>query len=183
MTGDAVRAVSAEYVARIDDRGLSADLERDTQRPRIVFDRSNLGAVFDLDPGPSQVIAQDLLGAPLRLAALKFIAAVKTAKVRARDLTHARAEDLNVPDVHAGADERLNQAGPVEDVEHARLERGPARLVMRLKSLLDDAGLDAMAHQFAGREQSRRTASDNQDRRLVDGLTHFESNRASSPQP
>jgi len=88
----------------------------------------------------------------LRLAALKLIAAPKTAKARGRDLTHAWAQDLNVPDMHAGADERLNQAGPVEDVEDARLERGPARLVMPLKSLLNDAGLDAMAHQFVGRE-------------------------------
>ena len=87
------------------------------------------------------------------------------AKLRGRDLPQARAEQLNLPDAHARAEERLDQAGAVDNLEHGRLQRGPARLVMRREPALDDARLDAMANKLAGREQSGRAAPHDQDSR------------------
>jgi len=46
----------------------------------------------------------------------------------------------------------LDQAGPLDDVQRRRLQRGPARLVMRRQSALDDTRLDAMPNQLARRE-------------------------------
>ena len=109
------------------------------------------------------MIAQDLLGLPLRLAALELVPAANSAEVRAHDLPHARTHEFTVLDVHAGAEERLDQPGPVDDVEHRRLERGASGLVMRRKSALDNARLDAMARQFAGGEKSGRASADYQN--------------------
>ena len=61
--------------------------------------------------------------------------------------------------------ERFDQAGPLENRQHGRLERGPARFVMRRGPALDDARPDAMAQQLAGREQSGRSGADDQDGR------------------
>ena len=165
-----------KQVTRPDDRCSAANLDRDAKHLRIDLDRGDLGAIFDLDAKPRQMIPQDLFGPPLGLAALELIPVAKAAEVRAHDLPHARPEDFCVLDVHPGADERLDQARPVDDVEHRRLERGSACLVMRRKPLLDDARLDAVANQLAGRKQSGRTAPDDQDGRLAEKLTHFKSN-------
>jgi hypothetical protein len=72
---------------------------------------------------------------------------------------------LNVPDAHARAKERFDQAAPVNNLQHRRLQNGPAGLSMRREPALHDARLDAMAEKFAGREQASRTASDDQDGR------------------
>src|SRR5262249_56532067 len=91
-----------------------------------------------------------------------------------------RAEQLNVPDMHAGAQERLDQTAPVDDLEHAGLQRGPARLVMRREAALDDARLDAVAKELARREQSGRTGPDDQDGRLGCRRIHRQSPLAST---
>ena len=76
-----------------------------------------------------------------------------------------------MPDAHARAKERFDQAAAVENLQHRRLERGPASLAMRREPALDDARLDAMAKKFAGREQSGRTGPHDQDGRCGCGLT------------
>jgi hypothetical protein len=73
---------------------------------------------------------------------------------------------LNVPDVHAHAKKRFDQAAAVENLQHRRLERGPASLAMRREPALHDARLDAMAQKLAGREQSGRTAPHDQNGRF-----------------
>ena len=122
-------------------------------------------------------------GPPLRLAALELVPAADAAEIRARDLPHARPHELAVLDVHAGAEERLDQASAFDDVEHRRLEGGPARLMMRREPLLDDARLDAVARQFAGGEKSRRAASHDQDGGRVGDLRHSATYRASRASP
>ena len=134
MAGDAVTAAGAQEVTRLDDLRSAADVERDPDRLGGGVDRGDLGAVFDLDAARRQMIAQDLLGLPLRLAALELVPAANSAEVRAHDLPHARTHEFTVLDVHAGAEERLDQPGPVDDVEHRRLERGAPGLVMRRES-------------------------------------------------
>jgi hypothetical protein len=83
-----------------------------------------------------------------------------------------------VLDVDSGAEERLDQAGSVDNVEHRRLERGPASLMMRREPLFHDARLDAVARQFAGRKESGGSASDDQDRRRARDVRHVETHRA-----
>ena len=98
------------------------------------------------------MIAQDGFGLPLRQAALKFIFASDTCESRGRDFLQTRSEQLNLPDAHARVKKWLDQASPLNDVQRRRLQRGPARLVMRRQSALDDTRLDAMPNQFARRE-------------------------------
>ena len=155
MASDVVRAAGAQEVARLHDLRSAAGGQRDPERLRAGLDRGDLSAIFDLDAAGRQMIAQDLLGSPLRLAALEFMPAANSAKVRVHDPPHARTHELTVLDVHAGAEERLDHARPIDDVEHRRLERRPARLVMRREPLFDDARLDAVARQFAGGETVR----------------------------
>ena len=181
MARDAMSSAGAQQVARLADLGSAAHVERNAESLRTSVDRSDLDAIFDGDAVPRQMIAEDLLSPPLRLAALKFVAAAEAGEVRTYDWAHARAKELAVLDVHAAANERLDQVGPVDDVEHRRLERGSARLVVRRKPSLNDARFDAVTHQFAGREQSGRTASDDQEGRLSEGFSHFEGNRAAWP--
>ena len=72
-------------------------------------------------------------------------------------------------DEHAAAKERFDQAGALETRQHGRLESGPARFVMRCCPALDDARPDAMAQQLAGREQSGRSGTHDQDGRYGQG--------------
>ena len=108
------------------------------------------------------MLAQDRLGAPLRQAALKLIFAAGIGEISRRDLPQAGTQELNAPDAHARAKERLDQAGPVENLQHRRLKSGPASLVMRREPALDDARPDAMAKKLAGREQSGRPGPDHE---------------------
>ena len=147
------------------DLGAAADVERHPERLRTRIDRGDLGAIFDLDAARRQMIAQDLLGPPLRLAALELVPAADSAEIRVHDRPHARAHELTVLDVHAGVEERLDQARSLDDVEHRRLERGAARLMMRREPLFDDARHDAVALELAGGKESGRSASDDQDGR------------------
>ena len=124
MAGDVVAAAGAQQEMRLGDLGSAADVERHPERLRTGVDRGDLGAIFDLDAARRQMIAQDLLGPPLRLAALELVPAANSAEIRVHDRPHARAHELTVLDVHAGVEERLDQARPVDDVEHRRLERG-----------------------------------------------------------
>src|ERR1700728_4555369 len=135
---------------RLGDLGAAADVERHPERLRTGVDRGDLGAIFDLDAARRQMIAQDLLGPPLRLAALELVPAADSAEIRVHDRPHARAHELTVLDVHPALEERFDQARPVDDIEHRRLEGGPARLTMRRESLFDDARHDAVALELAG---------------------------------
>ena len=147
------------------DLGAAADVERHSERLRTGVDRGDLGAIFDLDAARRQMIAQDLLGPPLRLAALELVPAADSAEIRVHDRPHARAHELAVLDVHPALEERLDQARPVDDVEHRRLEGGPTRLMMRRESLFDDARHDAVALELAGGKEPSGAASDDQDGR------------------
>ena len=72
---------------------------------------------------------------------------------------------MNAPDAHARAKKRFDQAAPVKNFQHRRLESGPASLAMRREPALYDARLDTMAKKFAGREQSARPSPHDQDDR------------------
>src|SRR5262249_4793226 len=149
MACDTARRARAQHVGRGANLRSAAALEHDPQAGRVLIDRLHLRAVLDLDAAAAQMLAQNFLCAPLRQAALKLIFATNPRETRAHDLLQTGAEELNVPDVHAGAQERLDQTAPVDDLEHAGLQRSPARLVMRRKEALDDARLDAVAKKLA----------------------------------
>jgi hypothetical protein len=91
------------------------------------------------------MLAQNRLGAPLRLAALKIIATTGISEILAPDFLQTGTEELKAPDVHAGAKKRLSQTGSIEHLHYRWLEKGAARLAMRLEPSLDDARLYAMA--------------------------------------
>jgi hypothetical protein len=171
MARYATRTARAQHVSRGDSLGAAAVLEHHPQAGRIVLDRRHLRAVFDRDAEAVQVLAQDRLGPPLRQAALEFIVAADIGEFRPRDLLQAGAEDLNLPDAHARAKKRLDQAAAVKNLQHRRLDRGPASLAMRGQPALHDARLDAMAKQLGRREQSGRTAPHDQDGRGGYGRT------------
>jgi len=80
---------------------------------------------------------------------------------------------LDVPDAHAGMKERVDQAGPLEHLQHRWLEGGTASLVMRRESALHNPRPDAVAEEFAGREQSSRTSPHDQDGRCACGPMIF----------
>jgi hypothetical protein len=67
--------------------------------------------------------------------------------------------------MHTRAKKWLDQASPLDDLQRCRLQCGPASFVMRPEPALDDARLDAMTNEFAGREQSGRTCPHDQDGR------------------
>jgi hypothetical protein len=62
-----------------------------------------------------------------------------------RNFPQTWTEQLDMPDVHASLQEWLDQPGPVERLQHRRLQRRPTRLVVRRGTALDDAWPDAMA--------------------------------------
>ena len=152
MARHTVGTARAQNVSRGEDLRSAPSFERYTQAGRVIFDRLHFLAVFNLDAKAFQMFAQDCLGAPLRQAALKFVFAPDIREFRGRDLLQTRAEQLNFPDAHARAKERLDQAAPVNNLQHCGLQRGPASLAVRRQSALDDARLDPMPQEFAGRE-------------------------------
>jgi hypothetical protein len=143
------------------------------QAGRIIFDRLHLGAVLDLDALRFQVLAQDRLGAPLGQAALKAIFAAVVGERAGCDFMKPRPDELNVFDMHACAQEWLDQACPVDALQDRRLQRGPARLVMRGRPELDDPRHDAVTDELAGREQPGWARPDDQHGRGGRGLKQF----------
>ena len=129
----------------------------------MVFDRFHLGAEFDLEAEALQALAQDRLGAPLRQAALERVGAAGLGEIVVHDLAQAGPQELDALDAHADAQERLDQAGPLEARQHRGLESGPARFVVRCCPAFDDARLDAVAKELAGSEQSGRSGAHDQD--------------------
>src|SRR5215469_2119839 len=109
------------------------------------------------------MLAQNRLGAPLRLATLKIKATTGISKILAPDFLQTGTEELKAPDVYAGAKKRLSQAGSIEHLHYRWLEKGATRLAMRREPSLDDARLDAMPEKFARREQSARSGTDDQN--------------------
>ena len=152
MARYAVSAARTEHISHRETLGSAATFERHAQAGRVIFDRLYLCAVLNVDAYIPQVIAQDGFGLPLRQAALKFMFASDTREFRGRDFLQTRSEQLNLPDAHARVKKWLDQASPLDDVQRRRLQRGPASLVMRRQSALDDARLDAMPNKFARRE-------------------------------
>src|SRR5580658_6616626 len=69
--------------------------------------------------------------------------------------------------------ERVDQAGPLEHLQHRWLESGSASFVMRRESALHNPRPDAMAEEFAGREQPSRTGPHDQDGRCGCGSMIF----------
>jgi hypothetical protein len=123
----------------------SAGIKRHAYATRIIFDRGHFGAKFHCKAKIAQMLAQNRLGAPLRLAALKIIATTGITKILAPDFLQTGTEELKPPDVHAGAKKRLSQVASIEHLHYRRLEKRATRLAMRREPLLDDARLDAMA--------------------------------------
>jgi hypothetical protein len=159
MARYAVGTACAQDVCRRETLCSAVGLKRHAQASRAILDRLYLCAVFNLDAKALQTFAQNGLGSPLRQAALKFILAPNTTEFRGHDFLQTWAEQLDLPDVHSGVKKRLDQASPVDDLEHCRLQCGPAGLVMRLESALYHARPDAMTKKFTGREQSGWAAS------------------------
>jgi hypothetical protein len=86
-----------------------------------------------------QMFAQNYLGAPLRQAAPKIIATARISQVLARDFPQTGTQELKVPDAHASAKERLDQAAPVKHLQYRRLENGTTSLAMWREPALHDA--------------------------------------------
>jgi hypothetical protein len=129
-----------------------AGIKRHAYAIRIIFDRRHFGAKFHCTAKIAQMLPQNRLGAPLRLAALKIIATPGISKILAPNFLQTGTEELKVPDVHAGAQKRLSQVGSVEHLHYRWLEKGATRLAMRREPALDNARLDAMAKKLARRE-------------------------------
>ena len=151
----------------------AAGFERHEQIRRAFFDGLYLSAVFNLDAKAFQMFAKNRFGVPLRQAALKLILRPDTNEFGGRDFPQTRSEQLNLPDVHAGAKKRLDQASPLNDFQRCRLYCGPASLVMRAEPALHDARLNAVTNKFAGCEQSSWTSPHDQDGRNGCGLTNL----------
>src|SRR5262249_16106309 len=154
----AVSTARAQHVSRRVTLTSAASFKHHAQTGRGIFDRLDLRAVLDVDAQACQMVAQNGFSSPLRQAALKFILAADPSESGGRELIQARSEQLDLPDAHAGAKKWLDQASPVDDVERRRLQCGPASLVMRRQSALDDARLDTVPREFGRREQSGRTS-------------------------
>jgi hypothetical protein len=82
--------------------------------------------------------------------------------VLARDLPQAGTQELDVLDAHARTKEGIGQAGAPKHFQRRRLQGRPTRLAMRPLPAFHDAWLDAVAKQFASREQSSRPGPDHQ---------------------
>jgi len=78
---------------------------------------------------------------------------------------------LDARDAHTRAKERFDQAAPVDNLQHRRLQSGPPGLAMRCEPALHDSRSDAVAKKFAGGEQSGWTAPHDQDGRRRYGRT------------
>jgi hypothetical protein len=141
----AVTTARAQQVSGRNGLRSPAGIKRHAYAIRIISDRRHFGAKFHCKAKIVQMLAQNRLGAPLRLAALKIIARTSIGKILAPDFLQTGAEELKAPDVHAGAKKRLSQAGSIEHLHHRWLEKGATRLAMRRQPSLDDARLDAMA--------------------------------------
>jgi hypothetical protein len=141
----AVATASAQQVSGRNGLGSPAGIKRHAYAIRIIFDRRHFGAKFHCKAEVVQMLAQNRIGAPLRLAALKIIVTTGISKILAPDFLQTGTEELKAPDMHAGAKKRLGQAASIEHLHYRRLEKGATRLVMRLGPSLDDARLDAMA--------------------------------------
>ena len=145
VPGYAVATARAQQVSGRNRLCSPAGIKRHAYAIRIIFDRGDLGAKFHLEAKTIQMLAQNRLGAPLRLAALKIIATTGISKILAPDFPQTGTEELKALDVHAGAKKTLSHAGSIEHLHYRWLQKGAARLAMRREPSLDDAWPDAMA--------------------------------------
>ena len=95
MTGDAVAAAGAQHVSHRNGLAAGTGLERHAHALRMVFDRFNFSAEFDLEAKALQTLAQDRLGAPLRKAALESIGAAGIGEIVAGDLAQPWTQQLD----------------------------------------------------------------------------------------
>src|SRR6188472_1462040 len=109
------------------------------------------------------MVAQRRLGKPLGLAALEFVFAAKAGQLSEADARLSRPQKLDLFDADALSKKRLDHARLIEQFEHRGLERGPARLVMGRKPLLDDPRLHPVAAKLARGEKARWTGANDED--------------------
>src|SRR3984885_4702531 len=128
MARHAMAAACAQDVCRRNGLHSAAGIEHHPHAGRFVFDRRHLGAEFDLEAEGLKVFAQDRFGAPLRQAALELVRAAGACEVDALEGTQALSQNVEAPDAHACAKERLDQASALKHLEHCWLDSGPARL-------------------------------------------------------
>jgi len=84
MPGYAVATARTQQVRGRDGLRSAAAIKRHAYAIRIIFDRGHFGAEFHCEAKTIQMFAQNSLGVPLRLAALKIIATAGISKVLAR---------------------------------------------------------------------------------------------------
>ena len=112
-----------------------------------------------------KVLAQDLLGPPLRKADLELVAAANAAEIDACDLPLRGPEKLDMPDADTRLEKSIDQARAIENVENGRLQCGAPGLVVRSGPLLHDTRSHAVSQELARREQASRPRSYDKDRR------------------
>ncbi|HZZ22404.1 MAG TPA: hypothetical protein VFE60_07455 [Roseiarcus sp.] len=170
MTGRVVAAACADQIAGPDDLLGPAFVEGHRDAVAVGLDRRCLDAELDLKALPGQMVAQRLLGKPLRLAALELVFAPQTCEFCEPDAHLSWAEKLDLLDVHALFQERLDHAGLVEDLKRRGLKCGAARIVMGRRLLLDDPWPYAVTEELACGEKARGTRADDEDLSIGPGV-------------
>lgn len=138
-----MRAAGSDDPVSLDALGCSVcSLQRDEHPVTVVVHRDNLGAAVHDDAVLGEPAGQDLLGPPLRQAALKLPRAADAGKVRLGDRLQIGVEHPRVPEVHRRQQDLRDDAGLREDLQRSRLQRRRPGLARRHRLALDNAGAD-----------------------------------------
>lgn len=159
-----MRAAGSDDPVSLDALGCSVcSLQRDEHPVTVVVHRDNLGAAVHDDAVLGEPAGQDLLGPPLRQAALELPPA---ARARERHLGHApevRVEDAREAEVLGCLEYPVGDPGLLQNLERGWLQRGCPGLVVRLRRPFDHACTHPMTGELDGREQARRPGAYHQN--------------------
>jgi hypothetical protein len=160
-----VRSARPDYPARL------GGLWRAVRSPQVHQHAAGLGphrddfrAALDSPAEIGQPGGQDLLGPPLRQAALKSPRRVGAGEGHLGDGRERGIEDAREVQVHGRREEVVHKARLPENLQRAWLQRSRPRLPRRVRLALDNAGRDTEARKLDRSEQSRRPGANDQHR-------------------
>ena len=121
-------------------------------------ERHRLDTALHGAPEFSDPVGEDLLGPPLRQAALEFPRAVGAGEGQLAYQPELRVKEPGEPQVHRFGEHPVDQTRPGENLQRSGLYRGSAGLSVRAGLTLDDAGLHPPTRKLYGREQPNARA-------------------------